>query len=177
MNNGKYHTESYITKQAKKTDRIFGVVKPHKRICEECENSFTWVGRKNTKAYKRAKFCCRSCANKQGPKKRQYKYNYRTLCWKYHKKECIICGENIVVEAHHYDNVHTNNHPTNFVPLCPTHHSYLKSHKGLYIIKECVDEYHTKFKGVWDCMGWSSALHAENQRGSIPRHSTRGKHL
>lgn len=28
--------------------------------------------------------------------------------------------------------------------------------------------------GARDCMGWSSALQAENQRGSLPRRSTNG---
>lgn len=168
MNNGKYRSKSFIQKQAAKNDKIFGPISNHKLVCEECGQVFIWEGRKNTKAYKRARFCSRVCANKQGPKKRKYKYNYRSLCWKYHKKECIICGETIIVDVHHYDNNHNNNHPTNFVPLCPTHHMYLRHNIGKYIIKECVDNYHTKFKGAWDCKGWSSALQAENQQGSIP---------
>lgn len=164
MNNGSYHTKSYIEKQSQKNDRIFGPIKEHNKICKECEKHFTWVGRINTKAYKKAVFCCRSCANKQGPKYRQYKSNsYRTVCWKHHKKECIICGENLIVDAHHYDGNHTNNHPTNFVPLCPTHHSYLKSSEGLSLLKGQIDKYHSEFLGAWDCTGWSSALHAENQ--------------
>lgn len=168
MNNGKYKTESFIKKQAAKTDKIFGPITEHYLLCEECGNTFIWEGRKYTKAYRQARFCSRRCANKQGPKHRKYEYNYRTLCWKHHEKRCIICGEDIIVDVHHYDNNHDNNHPTNLIPLCPTHHIYLKHGEGHYIIKECVDEYYNNFKGAWDCKGWSSALHAENQQGSIP---------
>lgn len=151
MNNGKYHTQSFKSKQSAKTDRLFGPIISHSKSCEECGNIFEWVGRRNTKAYDEVRFCSKSCANKQGPKNRLYDYNYRTLCWKYHKKECIICKEDIIVDAHHYDNNHNNNHPTNFIPLCPTHHLYVKHRDSYYIIKECVDEYYHKFKEKWGC--------------------------
>lgn len=155
MNNGKYHTPSFISKQSAKTDRIFGSIVDHYKICEECNEVFTWIGREHTKEYKKRRFCSRKCANKQGPKNRQYDYHYRTLCWKYHKKECVICRENLIVEVHHYDENHSNNHPTNFVPLCPTHHSYIKHKQGYYIIKDRVNEYHNQFKNQWKNGGHS----------------------
>ena len=70
---------------------------------------------------------------------------YREICFEYHKKECIICGENIIVAVHHYDHNPNNNKPENLIPLCPTHHIYIHSN-SMYLIKECVDEYQSNFK-------------------------------
>ena len=71
---------------------------------------------------------------------------YVSICFKYHEKKCIICGEDIIVAVHHYDNDKTNNDPRNLVPLCPTHHIYIHSTiENMYYIKECVDEYVNKF--------------------------------
>lgn len=67
------------------------------------------------------------------------------ICFTHHKKECIICKENVIVSVHHYDNNHSNDNPENLVPLCPTHHMYMHS-QYIYLIKECVDEYIEKFK-------------------------------
>lgn len=53
--------------------------------------------------------------------------NYRTICFRHHKKECVVCGENIVVDVHHMDENHDNNAPENLIPLCPTHHKYWHS--------------------------------------------------
>jgi len=71
---------------------------------------------------------------------------YTDICFKYHGKKCIICGEDIAVAVHHYDNDNTNNDPRNLIPLCPTHHVYIHSTvENMYYIKECVDEYIQKF--------------------------------
>lgn len=61
---------------------------------------------------------------------------YRKLCFRYHKKKCIICGEENIVAVHHYDENKYNNDPRNLVPLCPTHHSYLHSLFAHLIIGE-----------------------------------------
>jgi len=171
MNNNKYFSKSFIAKQKRKNDRIFGPKREHIKLCIECANKYTWFGRKNTKSYQNSKFCSKSCANKQGPKRRNYKYNYVKICFKFHERRCIICGEDLAVEVHHYDWNNSNNLPYNLIPLCPTHHQYLLS-DNKYVIKECVDEYYFRQYGEWDCMGWSSRLHRENQRGSIPLLST-----
>ena len=79
---------------------------------------------------KRAKnaTCSRSCANtffRSGENSgafRNGRNNYRTICFLYHPKECIICKENRIIDVHHFNNVHTDNEPSNLVPLCPTHH-------------------------------------------------------
>lgn len=71
--------------------------------------------------------------------------SYRDICFKDHKKCCVICGENLIVAVHHYDEKNNNNDPENLIPLCPTHHIYIHS-KYKFIIKECIDEYIHKFK-------------------------------
>jgi hypothetical protein len=71
--------------------------------------------------------------------------NYRAICFSWHKKECVICGESGIVEVHHLDENHNNNDPANLVPLCPTHHKYWHSaHKKL--IEQQVFNYVKDFK-------------------------------
>lgn len=70
---------------------------------------------------------------------------YKKICFKYHKKECVVCKEKLVVAVHHMNEDHEDNRPENLVPLCPTHHLYMHSrHKKLII--EIVDEY---IKNKW----------------------------
>lgn len=60
-----------------------------------------------------------------------YNKNYRKICFKFHKKECVVCGENKIVAVHHYDENNKNNSIENLIPLCPTHHQYIHSrYKG-----------------------------------------------
>lgn len=66
---------------------------------------------------------------------------YRVICFRYHKKRCIICNEKYFIEAHHYDENRENSKPENLVPLCILHHKYIHHRKLKYVIKECVDEY------------------------------------
>ena len=66
--------------------------------------------------------------------------SYRTTCFHFHKKECIVCGENKIVEVHHLDENNKNNSPNNLIPLCPTHHKYLHSNYR-YLIEDKVNEY------------------------------------
>ena len=87
--------------------------------------------------------CSGSCANtyfRSGKNHPNYKKDsdssYRTLCFRYHKKECVICKENLIVAVHHFDENHENNSIENLIPLCPTHHTYIHSkHKHLVIDK------------------------------------------
>ena len=69
------------------------------------------------------------------------KSSYKTLCFKYKEKKCIVCGEDKIVEVHHYDENHKNNDIKNLIPLCPTHHKYMHS-KYKSIIKNIVDKYY-----------------------------------
>lgn len=100
--------------------------------------------------------CSHGCANKlfrTGPNHGNWKESaYRTTCFAYHKKECIVCGEAKIVDVHHRDRNKNNNSPLNLIPLCPTHHKYCHSkHKHLVekIIREYIDK-HTIQKAAND---------------------------
>lgn len=88
--------------------------------------------------------CSRRCSNthfRSGPNNPNWKdKNYRSTCFHYHEKKCIVCGEDRIVEVHHYDGNKDNNDPKNLVPLCPTHHQYWHS-RHRYLIKEKVDNF------------------------------------
>ena len=62
--------------------------------------------------------------------------NYASVCFRYHKRECIICGEYNAIAVHHYDNNKKNNDPRNLVPFCMNHHFYIHT---LYL-KESISE-------------------------------------
>lgn len=69
---------------------------------------------------------------------------YRSTCFYYHKKECVVCGENRIVEVHHFDENRKNNKSENLIPLCPTHHQYWHSnYKNLIYNK--INEYRNNF--------------------------------
>ena len=97
--------------------------------------------------------CSHSCANtyfRSGINNPNWKENtYRTTCFLYHKKECIICGENKIVEVHHLDENNKNNSPNNLIPLCPTHHQYWHSRYKVEIEQKVID-YITEFNRVMD---------------------------
>jgi len=106
---------------------------------------------KNIKANLGNTTCSNSCANtyfRSGINNPNYNENsptaYIKICFSYHKKECIICGENKIVEVHHFDENHHNNSPENLVPLCPTHHQYYHS-KYRYVVEPRIIEYQQFF--------------------------------
>jgi len=72
---------------------------------------------------------------------------YRSTCFLYHKKQCIICNESNIVEVHHYNENHDDNSPENLVPLCPTHHTYMHS-RFKTTISSIVDEYVNNFNRI-----------------------------
>ena len=128
MNNGKYYTEQYAQKQSEKTDRLYGIVATHKKLCESCGLIFDWVGRLHTKMYRRVRFCSRSCSNKNNGAIRwrsEQPKNYRTICFQFYAKRCILCGFDKVVSVHHLDQNHENNEPGNLVPICSNHHTMI----------------------------------------------------
>jgi hypothetical protein len=92
--------------------------------------------------------CSFGCANtffRSGKRhKEDSECRYFELCWRYHKKICVVCGECLIVEAHHYNGKHVDNRPENFAPLCPTHHQYWHS-KHRALIQEKVDSYVKKW--------------------------------
>ena len=66
--------------------------------------------------------CSRSCANthfRSGEDNGNWKIDqYRSTCFAYHGKKCVVCGEEKIVAVHHYNEVHDDNRVENLVPLC-----------------------------------------------------------
>ena len=81
------------------------------------------------KNYKTSKTCGYSCSNtmfRSGNDNPNWSgNNYQLICFNAHGKECLVCGENNIVAAHHVNHDHYDNRPENIVPLCPTHHQYV----------------------------------------------------
>ena len=113
------------------------------RICPICNATFT--------AYKREKkiTCSYACSNKHfriGENNGNWKQDsYRSTCFLYHKKQCVVCGELNLVEVHHYNGDHNDNRIENLVPICPTHHKYMHS-RFMSLIKDIVDKYVKEFQ-------------------------------
>lgn len=97
------------------------------------------------------KTCSYSCSNtffrsgKDNPNWKEISTQYRSKCFEYHKKECVICKEEKVVEVHHIDEDRNNNDIFNLVPLCPTHHKYWHSEYKSEI-EETIKNYISEFK-------------------------------
>lgn len=114
------------------------------KICPVCNSEFETL-----KGHSREKTTCsHSCSNshfRSGINNPNWKYtSYRSTCFHYHEKSCVVCGENKIVEVHHYDENHDNNEPTNLIPLCPTHHQYVHSRYKNDVI-DVIEEYRKKF--------------------------------
>jgi len=95
--------------------------------CPVCGTVFT-----TKKNHKREKVTCsHSCSNtyfRSNVNNPNWKESsYRSTCFHYHDKKCVICGEDKIVEVHHFDENNKNNSPENLIPLCPTHHQYWHS--------------------------------------------------
>jgi len=121
------------------------VIKKEKK-CPVCGDSFTTqikVGKKEQVT------CSHSCSNtyfRSGVNNPNWNEDtYQSTCFLYHKKECVICKENKVLDVHHYDGDKKNNSPKNLIPLCPTHHRYWHSQYRYLIIKQ-IDEYIKKYQ-------------------------------
>jgi hypothetical protein len=111
--------------------------------CPLCRKQF------NTTKNKREKTTCsHSCSNtyyrsnKNNPNWKES--SYRTTCFLYHIKKCVICDEVNIVTVHHYDENRNNNNPINLIPLCPTHHQYMHS-SYKYMIEDVVESYRNNF--------------------------------
>jgi len=104
------------------------------KVCPVCDVEF-----ETQKGIKKEKITCsHSCSNTyfrsgtdnpnwRNDKSKTRSSVYRTTCFRFHKKKCVVCGENKIVAVHHYDENHTNNNCENLIPLCPTHHQYVHS--------------------------------------------------
>lgn len=129
-----------------KRQEKYGKVITEIKKCERCGKEFSISGRLNTKKFYKKRFCSVSCSKSRDKYWEKNASSYLTICWRYHKKKCIICDEDKIVAVHHYDHNHNNNDPANLIPLCPTHHHYAHS-KYKELIKPKIEEYIKKFKG------------------------------
>jgi len=114
--------------------------------CPVCEQEFeTIVNHRNEKTT-----CSYSCSNtffrsgENNPNWGNYGDNqerngYRRIGFNFHKKECVVCGENKIVAIHHFDENHNNNSPENLIPLCPTHHQYVHSKYKDEVIEKIIN--------------------------------------
>ena len=146
MNNGKYHTVEYKQKQQEKANRLFGAIEEHIKSCKCCRKEFVFKGRLNTKAYERANFCSRSCANNRKSWWKDNATGYRSIAFQHHEKECVVCGFNKIVAVHHIDENRSNNHPSNLIPLCPNHHEMVHS-KWKEEIAPYIEEWQKQWAG------------------------------
>lgn len=70
-------------------------------------------------------------------------------CFKFHKHECVVCGEEKVLTVLHFDGNKDNDSPKNLIPLCPTHHAYWDS-KYRCDVEEKINEYHQEISRIFD---------------------------
>ena len=112
--------------------------------CPVCNKKF----RTKINCKEERKTCSYSCSNtyfRSGLSNPNWKQDsYRTTCFLYHKKECIICSETKIVSVHHFDENHENNLPENLIPLCPTHHQYVHSRYKDDVMAKII-EYRNKY--------------------------------
>lgn len=125
--------------------------------CAYCGKKFERKISKLNNSKNNVYFCCRKCKDNaqkiiSGIKEIQPLHYgigkspdvYKRICFENHQHKCCVCGEEKIVEVHHYDFNHTNNEPSNLVPLCPTHHQYIHS-RYKDEIQHIVDEYVNKY--------------------------------
>lgn len=113
-----------------------------KKECPVCNKIF-----ETKKGHPREKTVCgHSCSNtyfRTGENNGMYKNGkitrYSTICFRHHKKECIICEEDKIVGVHHFDENNKNNEPDNLIPLCPTHHMYYHSRHRHLVEQKIID--------------------------------------
>lgn len=115
----------------------------HKLITKECPNC---GGNFKTKENSNKITCSYSCSNtyfRSGENHPNYRdindygdnelrtsrfsRKYRKICFDNHEHQCVVCGEDKILDVHHYDNNKKNNKPNNLIPICPTHHGYIHS--------------------------------------------------
>jgi hypothetical protein len=130
------HSKFYMTRHETCCIKNPLVIAARTKICPTCNNAF--MSGNAT--------CSYACSNSYFRHSREdgARYledsvliengRYRDLCFRHHKKECVVCGEFNIVAVHHINEDHYDNRPDNLVPLCPTHHLYCHSaHKDKVI--------------------------------------------
>jgi hypothetical protein len=107
------------------------------RLCPVCDIPI--------KDWRKNLTCSTACSNtylrtgKNHPNYIDGRSRYRAICFRYHNKKCVICGESRLVDVHHFDEDTTNDEPENLIPLCPTHHRYMHSEYKDDILQQVTD--------------------------------------
>lgn len=131
--------DSYTVGNMARHERTCKATPANAKICPVCSGLF----------YSTGVTCSCKCANtffRSGTNHGNWKpTSYRTTCFSHHKKQCVVCGEQRIIEVHHFDEDKKNNSPENLVPLCPTHHQYLHS-RFKFLVVDRVTEYVTEWK-------------------------------
>ena len=113
----------------------------NKKDCEACGTPI--------KDWKNAVTCSTGCYNKlyrTGTNNPNWKDStYRSTCFHYHEKKCLVCDFDHIVVAHHVDEDKSNNTPENLVPLCPNHHEMVHS-KHRDLVQPLIDKYLENFR-------------------------------
>lgn len=148
-------------------DKRHGVKKEFSVECHSCKSAFVVVEREKLFPSKDKYFCSRTCANSVGGNAKAQKYHsdedatYRVVAFRYHKKECVVCGEKNIVSVHHLNEDHSDNRPENLVPICPTHHQYVHS-KYRWMVQDKIDKYMEEW--AYNSAGRVPALQAGSRR-------------
>lgn len=120
--------------------------------CPVCDSKFEAQEGHN----KEKRTCSYACSNvyfRSGPDNGNWKetekncksHAYRSTCFYYHKKRCVICNEKNIVEVHHLDENKQNNKPENLIPICSTHHRYWHS-QYRYLVEDKIFDYIANWK-------------------------------
>lgn len=142
-------TDNLKRSQQLNVEKKLGKLKIYKVCCYNCNIVFDVEEREKQYPTKNRYFCCKSCANSEGGKaysklrEEKNELNYRTIAEKYHKKECVVCGFNKIVEVHHINESHKDNSPNNLIWLCPNHHQMYHS-----TFKVEIQPYIDKYLGI-----------------------------
>jgi hypothetical protein len=115
-----------------------------KKTCPVCEQEFVTYKFGGQRIKTTCSYACANTFFRSGEQNGAFKpnrvKNHQEICFKYHKYECVICGENLIVSVHHYNHDHDDNRPENLVPLCQTHHQYVHS-RYRYLVEGKIDTY------------------------------------
>lgn len=142
-------------------EEFFSVgIKHHKKSCSKNPKVLNDNGKTcpicKTVFLGKSKTCSYSCSNSLFRHKRPggTRYietedlldtdKYRDICFRFHERKCVVCGEDKIVEVHHYNGNHSDNRIENLIPLCPTHHKYCHSRHKILI----TDKIETYYQSV-----------------------------
>lgn len=139
---GKLRVQKTIKRLGLNTSHFLTKGKRYKNVKPVLNKKCLLCGKDFTTKSLTQKFCSHKCSNSFEP--HNPISSYKTICFKHHKHECVVCKENKIIDVHHYDHNHNNNDPKNLVPLCPTHHRYIHSRYSSEV-KNIVDNYVNAF--------------------------------